>query len=667
MRKFAVAMSLAFSSLMIHTALAKEPVAALQALLASRSCGQSSQNGVWDANTVGAAQAFATASRIPIERPLTEELLGKLRESNASCTTGLNISKFIPKDVLDDLNAIDPSVRSHACVGNLAIRRDFSRLQPTPALGGLTSQMYNVAKGLEPFSILDDFASDSSAIVTSAFVRNSDADKDLLMKVYSNWAAAGAYEKTKDCSYSGDACGGSWHSKRGLELAPIKDYQSVEERLVPVAFAYYLFLKDYKRTELATEHIAIEKWLGTFIKRLSVTGSSKSAQVFFGFGLNWQTWGYPLSDLLHGDEAGFEKRVNNLAVKLDSLVAEDGSLDQRTIRGARALWYHQSSLNELFFALEMAKANGTDLYPKFQNRIEKAVTIFMDGVDDVSSGRNTFDNPARIYKWAKTDFHSQNDPRVQIWRTSESNALSDWGSWIFTFLYRTPNSPVADRLRAFVAAYDHLPMKDAAVGFNTGCIYRLADPKLRNREASQSATIQDNTIADLTKDVGKQLQPVTTASLNYDSVTFSPSFASGGSAAYYVHLYGLKLGTQTINELNFSILTDFSKPTRQIGDLELFRIAVNGSSAKDPASKPQAMSSCGNLASGNNNGFRFHFGHESKLNACVFEQLGPSDQLLWASVFQAFPAILKKASAGGSDQIATSLEVLLQAKLKQKN
>jgi hypothetical protein len=92
-------------------------------------------------------------------------------------------------------------------------------------------------------------------------------------------------------------------------------------------------------------------------------------------------------------------------------------------------------------------------------------------------------------------------------------------------------------------------------------------------------------------------------------------------------------------------------------------MSVDDSRLRDAESHPSDMASCGNLAA-NGNTFRLHYGHESELNACVLDNLGPADRLLWASVFSALPDAVRQAAA--KDDVAAGLDKLLEQKVAQK-
>ncbi len=571
------------------------------------------------------------------------------------------LNRFVPQDVLDAVAAVDPDIREKSCVATLSDRRELAELTPETKLQGLSSQMYDTNYLLRT---IDSFSSGLSAVAASALVRDNDADKDFLMSLLSHWADSGAYAKTRDCSVQpGKTCGNEWVSKRGTELTPLKDFQSVEERLVPAAFAYYLILADYKRQELAAEHAKIEKWLGVFLKRLPDTGRSAKAKVFFGFGFNWQTWGYPVADLVAGNEKNFKARLANLADKLDKLVLNDGSLDQRTIRGARGLWYHYAALEEMLFALEMERANDVDLYDKFKDRLDRAIGIFLDGVDDLSAGRNTTDNPARIYKWAKADFHSVADPRVQLFGPDEGNAYGAWGSWMYKYLYRFPDSPVSDRLRALIASYEHLPTRDQSSGVNLGCLYRLAIPELAQREASDHAPISDAQIASLTAAIGAPTPEIASLPLTYDAIFFFNGGSEDNNKYFSVNISGAKLGDKSVGTIGFQILTNFKDKSFSPKSVDLFRIAIDLYALHDPATNPAELKTCSKLAV-RPNGVNLHYGAESTDNACVFRGMGESDRQVWQSVLDAFPKLL--ADNAKEDAVAAEMAKLIAVKLKQK-
>lgn len=398
------------------------------------------------------------------------------------------LAHFIPKDVLDSFNSVNAATRNVACRGHEFDRPDatLSALEPQMKLSGETSQMKDVDATVG--KNLEDFQNAVSRIGTSAFVQGDDAQKTLVIKFLAKWATAGAYLQTIDCQK--EACAPEWQTHRGTEKSQMKDSSIVLERVLPIAYMYYLTLRDYKPVELASEHKAIEAWLDAWERRLPKSPRSLNFKVEFGQGLGFQIWAVPVFDLVNKGPEAFQIRLEAVAKQLPSLILDDGSLKDRTTRGSRALWYHFAGLDETFVELEELKANGIDLYPALAPKLDKAVGIFLQAVSDLDAGKNGPKNLNSIYKWAKKDFNSAGDPRTQMFNSVEGEGWDEGSSWMYIYMHRFPDAQNAKHLRALVAGMK-LTETDDAQSLNLGCIYRMADPQLLELEAAESQALDE--------------------------------------------------------------------------------------------------------------------------------------------------------------------------------
>ncbi len=638
---------------------AQEPIADLQALLIEHGCSAGAADGVWGPRTAAAAAAFAAASGTAIDRPITSGLIDTLRQSAARCAAADDIlAHYLPQDVLATLKQLPPGTRARVCQGNFGTRARLAQLGPEDRIQGHSSQMMDT-NNLS--YVMNEFGFSVSAVATAAFVRGDDAQKSFLIKMLAKWARAGAYLKTVDCSNSD--CGGEWHSKRGKERAPVKDWVNVEERLIPIAFAYYTMLRDYKPDEFAGEHAAIDKWLREFQRRLPSHARATKSELTWD--INWQTWGYPLFDLLDGRDAAFKARLSNVAGRLGEVLLPDGSFREHTTRGSRAAWYHFRALGETFFALEMLLANGTDLYPQFEDRLEKAVAILLDTIDDLDAGRNDAMHPARIYEWAKTDWHSAGEPTTQTFRPMD---YWGWGytNWVFVYLHRFPHTVNAERLRALIARFERLPEGDNTIGLNVGCLYRLGDPGLLAREQAVEQ-LDDAALAQALSDL--LIPSLSRAELKAVSLRQSDVIDSYSLDIVNVFINNIEDvlhaggGDQSRTALNVGLYADYSGSAKTVDQLQHLRLHF-GPWNLDEGSRKARFDKCDPLVYGPAD-IRLAYGPDAASNDCILSQMSEEDREFWTAVHRRLPEIIHAGAAG--NEAAAKLDQLFTSMVSQKS
>lgn len=413
----------------------------------------------------------------------------------------VDLSSFVPIEILANLERLPADTRARVCQGDANNLQKLNIMEPEASVRGLSSNMVlnGGAKGK-----IDTFAAYVSEAMLAAYVRGSDNQKVFILKLLARWANAGAYTRTIQCNDNG-ACGGEWNSHRGMELAPKKDFDTVQERMMPIYFSYYTTLSGYKRSEYKAEHEIIERWLAEWPKRIWPAQKSTNQALGFGFGLQWQLWAMPVVDLKNGDRTTFIRRMRNVSNRLDALINVDGSLKERTTRGSRAAWYHFTSLGEVFFALEMLNANNMDQYHHFRDRLDRSVGIFLDTMDDVEAGRNNARHPAAIYRWAKNDYRSAGEPSVQDFYPS---MIRDMSSWIYVYIYRFPDGINTPRLRKLVSKVNRQTNVDNLNGLAIGCLYRLMDPKLLAWETS-STIVAEKFLNPIDYDLNNDMSEIT--------------------------------------------------------------------------------------------------------------------------------------------------------------
>ena len=350
------------------------------------------------------------------------------------------------------------------------------RLRPQAALRGLQSRMIgsDIAHDLELFSC------SLSEAATSAYISDDNVEKEFIIKVLYNWAKCAAYKDT--IRQPEHASREEWKTVRGTDTAPLKDYYTVLEHCIPMAFAYFTTLADFQTLRLRDEHAVIRAWLMDWYDWLWPSQRRADAIIYSSFGFNWQLWGMTVHDLVVGDDAAFMSRLQNIDQKMISIVNDDGSITNCTIRGSRATWYHFYALNELFFAAELLLANGMDRYERHHDKLSKAVDIWLNTIDDMAAGRNNKESPAYIYAWARQDYRSADEPTTQDFAW---DVLFSAANWLYIYLVRYPYDENAARIRRFLRSIDQCYVGDGLTGLNLGCLYRLMDTEFAVYEYSR--------------------------------------------------------------------------------------------------------------------------------------------------------------------------------------
>ena len=570
------------------------------------------------------------------------------------------LTHFFPQDVLDALDKLTPEQRVGVCQGDPGVLYELRDLKPASILKGSTS-----ARGsgdADVVRVINDFANGVSQVSAAALVRDDDAQKTLLIRLLAKWANAKAYLQTPDCYHRN--CPAQWTSNRGTEKTVFSDSDAVNERIAPIVLSYYLILRDFKTAELAPEHAAIQRYLVAWEKRLPNHARSLPPDIYFGFNLDWQVISLAYDLGMRGQKT-FDARIKALADKIGSLVLDDGSLDGRTVRGSRALWYHYASLNELFVGLEILRANGVDLYRSLAPRLEKSVQIFIDGLDDVTNGRNTAAQPASIYKWAKQDYRSAGDPKVQEFEKFAGSYAGGGSSWMFIYLQRFPGTDNAKRLRAHIATLKELPSNDGLLDFNVGCLYRLSDASFIARDEHQRPLVPEAELASLADSIDKPAETIVARPIDIGSMQVVDFGGNRETDSFLVQLTDVAFAGQTLPNVNFRIFANYNPSfAKSVKTFNALRIVQYHSALSDPESHAANFVPCGDMADDGST-IRLHYGAEATMNRCIFEKLGQNDRALWAAIYVNLPAWVDKAAAAG-DKVALKLQPMFKKKLAEK-
>jgi hypothetical protein len=365
----------------------------------------------------------------------------------------------IPQDVI--ILAI--SLPSEIAINFYKDNHDLNYLlsiEPPSRVKGYNSRMDNLydVEGAKELDKLVAFVSNNTA---TALILNSESHKVDTLQVLSVWAEKKAFMKTVCCTQNGKLINygecTEWKRKDGQDLSGKKDFTDVQMGIAAITKAYYTVLYNFKRKELLEQHKIIEDWLTFFNRRMK-----KPTTVYFGLQMGWH-WPAIINSTVNGNFNEARYYVKRLRAGLNRLILKDGSMKDRTTRGDRALWYHNSALNETIYSMELMRATNIEIPQKMEVRLHKAVKIFLESVDDYSV----------IDKWAKKAHNSTYEKNYQSWKKHWRNNTFG-GSWWHIYQFRYPENENSKCLADKISINDRSAFKDKEIGIGLGCIYNAA-------------------------------------------------------------------------------------------------------------------------------------------------------------------------------------------------
>ena len=280
------------------------------------------------------------------------------------------------------------------------------------------------------------------------FSQNNIIGLQKAISVLENLADQSAFLKTKNCvDRSGviKHCEMAWKQKDGQDLAPIKDYTTLQTGMAKIEWNYRGFLEKYADT---SQQQKINSYFSEFRKR-----QRPYKKLWFGVHM-----GYLWNAV--NDKKNPKKILENAIKELDKMVYVDGSLKNRTNRGDRALWYHMDGLNSTLVTMEMARRYGIAIPQSLINNVEKAAEVFLRGYKDHSF----------MDKWAKEGHLSVYRPGKQDFKNLIKDEDSG-NSWFYIFMYRYPKSPLVEEIKEQLGGDFKMAIYDRKLGLGLGCIY----------------------------------------------------------------------------------------------------------------------------------------------------------------------------------------------------
>ena len=369
---------------------------------------------------------------------------------------------IIPDDVMNEFLSAPQTVKEKHCSANNDYPyQEITRLAKNPPkrLLGYNSRMDN-REEVEGAIQTDEFVLRMTEAYTDAWISGSDEKRQKVLNALYAWAEADALTQTKPCAKNGvilRSCS-EWTQSDGQDLSDKKHHSTVQMHMMHMAYGYYLMLAGFNSDD--PKHKKIQDWIGKFFK-----WNKKPDSVYIGLDLGYYWPGVLRGTLENAPNYSIwnpKKLLTNATRELNKVILEDGSIKDRTTRGNKALWYHHTGLIETIITLEMARKHSIKIPSSFEQRIERAGEIFIQGFEDHSY----------MDKWAKVAHNSVFTPGKQDFRSNLD--LPNGNSWLYIFSYRYPNLDLTKKLDMILAKYPKNGRKDGYIGFGLGCIYAVA-------------------------------------------------------------------------------------------------------------------------------------------------------------------------------------------------
>ncbi len=471
-RLTSVALAIAASSALApSTALGS--AACVQEELAGLGYQPGPADGVLGRRSVGAANLFAGDTGLTLP-DLTDDTAGQWCEeiqtfaaSPEAAILSTFVGQLLPKDVLLGFASVDPNARANLCDPRVAIR-EINMVEPIKKIEGFTSDMRRVVKTLPNVTELDEFVFKFGQLATRAYAGNDAALKGQLLDILERWALEGALLDTTNCmrpngTYKKSLCT-QWTVRDGSDLSPTKDWEFTMDRAVGLIRIYYIALVDFEPDERDEQHRIIKDWLEEFPPRLR---PARSVNVIYDVGRTFMD--AIVNDYVGAKPDAARAKLQRVEKALNRFLQSDGSIEKATTRGDRALWYQYTSLSDAIIATEMIRAAGLPLSGRVEEKLHKAVALFVAAVED----------PDVLDPWARKRHNATYDGRQDFdfarWHSSIYR-----GSWLYIYPYRYPDRVESKELLRLVPPDANSATSDWHFGIGLGCVYNAAaDSRLK--------------------------------------------------------------------------------------------------------------------------------------------------------------------------------------------
>lgn len=143
----------------------------------------------------------------------------------------------------------------------------------------------------------------------------------------------------------------------------------------------YLQIRDEPSIAI-TDHISIKTWIRNIAQKViedfSVNTDKKSRN---NNHMYWAAWGVMSAAAALDDRDMFAWGLQKAQQGIDQ-IQEDGTLPLEMARGKKAYHYHHYAAIPLFMMANMAKENGTDLYARNDNALERLARVLLENIED---------------------------------------------------------------------------------------------------------------------------------------------------------------------------------------------------------------------------------------------------------------------------------------------
>lgn len=291
--------------------------------------------------------------------------------------------------------------------------------------------------------------------ITYSMVAEDAEEKDKLFNKLYEWASMKSLSQTRRC-YSNiephHLCGEDWGDVDGQDLDPNKDSIVSIEIVMALNYVYNLFFSDYRVG--GEEHKVIKLWFESFHQRVKPVRA-----MYFGNSFGWSFMNISIMNQ-NGEDTKY--LIEEVVSGLDNLMNKDGSMEDRTTRGNRALWYHHTAIAEAFILMNIAKINGISLPVDFEIKLLKAVELFHDAFLDHSV----------IEPWAKQRYHSQASNGKQVFNDT-LKWTSYYASWFYLMPKYYPEHRTSIWLKNELQSDAKSLMVNTVTGLNLSCINKV--------------------------------------------------------------------------------------------------------------------------------------------------------------------------------------------------
>ena len=569
-------------------------------------------------------------------------------EVNAKTDIGLDkgANPFVPKEVLSNYFKSSQKQKMSYCSSSRSNAQDqVIRLSKTAPkrLKGFNSRMDNRDR-VEGAKVLDEFSLQMSELMTSSWATKNNNQKEIALEALWNWAKSDALLATYNCKDGGDPeCQKYWERSDGQDLSPSNDHSKSQMEVMHMAYAYFLTLSSFKPND--NRHAEIQNWFRKFSKRNRPPAKGDDLGFGLDFGWNWPAifFGHLNSGSQYSGHQP-KKILISLVKKIDELILEDGSIQNRTTRGNRALWYHLSALVETMITLEMARSFDVPIPKSLDRRLELSFELFVRG----------FENHSYMDQWAKVAYNSVYEAGVQVFRNTLD--IPNGNSAFYIFMYRNPDSPITQILKKHLFPYKARARMDGYIGIGLGCIYGVAQEVAFGHS---SISAKGNTHFWLPGLNTTILKGGDEEKVTFDKATVSKIEKEQNYEAIWFKLLNLDNGGLLSDEVNYKIMFNYKTKSDQKNKTpSVIRLTIK------PSEFPSSLNyldfqNCApttvKVRDDKIKSIRLAFGSDAEDTNCALENMDEKNQIFFTSVIRSLPDVIAFTSNDKRSEAAANI------------